>query len=944
MGSGAKGKGKDKEPRERKKPGRVPTSCAECRRLKLRCDRNVPCEKCVSRGCGSICPDGSLTPGKGGRLILANTEELHEQIDRLRYRNRELESALRQLQEGVSDEPHPLLRTDVLQTNFLQGSSSGASTSSSSKSPSTSRISPITHAPEPIEARLEEDHSIIDAFGTMTINRRGHSAFLGRTARPEFLLNATLKPQRAAFQTPPRISKRIMELSFPESQIPDTSLVTDMLSLLPSQSDGLHFCDVYLEYGKFVYTALPRKELLDEIFSAVYRTKHLPNFEHFHALSLLFIVFALATLFNPSSPPYAPEGHEYFYLSRAAFNLSQPFWETTPTTIQTLIHTAQYVDLSEFDASGHDSAWAYVGQAVQLGYSIGLHLDASRWKLSDEVVQRRQELFWHLFVADTWANFHIGRPPRISKSSIDCPQPQLPDDNVDSNENFQSWFTHYTLLLHSIMESALGPKQPIYSAILDFDRKIRDVCVPSQWRMPIEDEPTPPPHEVFMYRWLVLSAKETALLNLHRMYLGQALQESPADLHRHRYVPSAVAVYRSAWRLIHCLAVTWRAIPKFLARVNVAWSHGLSAALVMCLLVTRSPTSHLTTPAMEELDNVTSLFDAASSSCRSAAKILPSIQVLRRKAHESVGPPHTARFYHHPHHDNLSGSMGVSSGDSGITIADLDRLNGKTHLFSDMHSSSGMSNAPTPMSMIASTSTSATSTAPTDDRSRATSHTDTHTQHGHNIHSGHQHQPPMAMVPTADDNLHPTLAQDVREFTVRSSVPAVPRLSFYDHPSELQSPVAPPPTTAHPPPPQLHAHGHVQHQQGPGHPQTHAIRQTPPEPPRLILPPYHQPALSPPQTQPQPHPPPQMSTSTSTPQHQQVPQMSMHMHMSVPASYYPPPQPPPAPYVHIPGFQSGFAVSGIGPSLSAGGFGGWNGASPFVLDSSWNTLVEQLGF
>ncbi|CAA7262747.1 unnamed protein product [Cyclocybe aegerita] len=178
---------------------------------------------------------------------------------------------------------------------------------------------PITHAPEPIEARLEEDHGIIDAFGTMAINRRGCSAFLGRTARPEFLLNATPKSQRVAFPTAPRISKRIMELSFPESQIPDASLVTEMLELLPSQSDGLHLCDVYLEHGKFVYTALPRKELLDDIF-AVYRTKHLPNFEHFHALSLLFIVFALATLFDPSSPPYAPEGHEYFYLSRAAFN------------------------------------------------------------------------------------------------------------------------------------------------------------------------------------------------------------------------------------------------------------------------------------------------------------------------------------------------------------------------------------------------------------------------------------------------------------------------------------------------------------------------------------------------------------------------------------------------------------------------------------------------
>lgn len=151
------------------------------------------------------------------------------------------------------------------------------------------------------------------------------------------------------------------------------------------------------------------------------------------------------------------------------------------------------------------------------------------------------------------------------------------------------------------MEIALtGPRQPIYSAILDLDRKIRDFDVPFPWRMPTEDdEPSPPPPEVSMYRWLVLSAKEigtyhpgyaifdthldflpfAALLNLHRGYFAQALQEMPADLHRHRYLPSVVAIYRSAWRLIHGLATTWIVIPKFLARVNLAWSHGLSAAV-----------------------------------------------------------------------------------------------------------------------------------------------------------------------------------------------------------------------------------------------------------------------------------------------------------------------------------------------------------------------------
>ncbi len=36
-------------------------SCAECRRLKLKCDKKVPCGSCCRRGCESICPCGTLS-------------------------------------------------------------------------------------------------------------------------------------------------------------------------------------------------------------------------------------------------------------------------------------------------------------------------------------------------------------------------------------------------------------------------------------------------------------------------------------------------------------------------------------------------------------------------------------------------------------------------------------------------------------------------------------------------------------------------------------------------------------------------------------------------------------------------------------------------------------------------------------------------------------------
>ena len=156
------------------------------------------------------------------------------------------------------------------------------------------------------------------------------------------------------------------------------------------------------------------------------------------------------------------------------------------------------------------------------------------------------------------------------------------------------------VLLHSVMATAFGAKQPPYSVIISLDRKIRDFPVPVLWR-PVCDTAEGPapivPLELNMHRWLVMSRKEMsmshvvhlysvshealilALLCLHRPYFTQALKDMPTDVARHRYIPSVIAIYRSAWRIIEGLQLTWRRIPQALARFNLAWSHGLAAAV-----------------------------------------------------------------------------------------------------------------------------------------------------------------------------------------------------------------------------------------------------------------------------------------------------------------------------------------------------------------------------
>jgi len=142
--------------------------------------------------------------------------------------------------------------------------------------------------------------------------------------------------------------------------------------------------------------------------------------------------------------------------------------------------------------------------------------------------------------------------------------------------------------------------------------------------------------ELDVQRWLITSRKEMTLLQIHRLFFAQALREMPADLAHHRYIPSVVAVYRSAWRIIEGLRITWSRVSQILVRFNPAWSQALSAAIVLCLLVTRAPTSNMTSSALKEIDTVLELFRDAAPLSTAADIFLGAVQKLHDNAHQAV--------------------------------------------------------------------------------------------------------------------------------------------------------------------------------------------------------------------------------------------------------------------------------------------------------------------
>ncbi|KAL0575784.1 hypothetical protein V5O48_006181 [Marasmius crinis-equi] len=577
----------------------------------------------------------------------------------------------------VSDEPHPLLTPELLQLKAPQQGNGqnkpSPPTTVSETQVSSSGASSSASPPEQTGQDMDEDERLVDAFGTLSIGPNGESTFLGKTARSEFLIRALLKPPTHEELECPRIPKRLVDMTCTDSDKDADEFGGEILSMLPSLSEAIRLCEVYLEYGKYFFTPVPRSELFDEILAVVYRAGSFSDINCYGSVGLLFSAFSLASLFDPSRTPYNIEAQEFYYVARATVGINPPTKRTTLRIIQTTLHLAQYLELSDWQATGTNSALPVAGHAVRLAISVGLHLNSSRWKLPEEAQQRRNRAFWSVFSNDTWMSFAYGRPPNISPAYVDCPLPSdiEPFINPEGGREtgFHLWVWQYSAFMHTVMEAAFGCTTPAYAKILELDRKIRDFPVPDYLRVCCGHEIRP---EMYMKRYMVLSYKETTLLHLHRAYLAQALLEQPHDLTHHRLVPSVMSTYRSAWRLIQGLKQIWDQVPQLVSRYNLAWSQALSAAIVMCILITRSPQSKMTKSSLAELDDVAKLFEDAAPTCRSASNILDTVLTLQRKAHEAVDQTPPA-----PLNPNS-----VSSIADTLTPAELDRLGGRTQLVS----------------------------------------------------------------------------------------------------------------------------------------------------------------------------------------------------------------------------------------------------------------------
>ncbi|KAJ3777557.1 fungal-specific transcription factor domain-containing protein [Lentinula raphanica] len=543
-------------------------SCAECRRLKLRCDRQVPCGSCSRRGCASICPSGVLEAGAGhvhqGGMRVG---QLRTKIGIMASRIRELETAL--------GEGHPLLEERLL------------------------KIGRIDEEPP------EEPGSIsqLEGLGTLTLGEEGEASYFGSSGgnesliAREMMLYGTSNEDDDSDVSSPNPTPELFAVIAGPSAFHEPVV-------LPSEEEARSLALAYCGTGALFFRAWKREEILDEVLPKLYA----PEGASAHLQSAMFFVFALGAYLNPKTlnGHHEEQAELWFQRGRAAFQRKTQKRNLPEDTIRALGLMGTYFSMANRHHS-RDSAWAALALAAKLCQGAGLHRDPARWNLPSALVQRRRALFWEVYQSDISHSIALGRPPTTPLSFIDC---EFPDEDVSSLQDICNLKYKYCRdAFVPIMDLVLSahPTKRSYREVVELDAKIRRLQIP----IPPEDNAL----KVFYGKQLI----NAVLLTLHRSYMARAILNGneaaakdgdpnkpfdPLDPAQTPYAHSVAAAYHAAEeisRSLHGFVVT---DPELAGRVWFLTYHGFSAALVLGALASRAPGSSYAPTAIMTLSLV----------------------------------------------------------------------------------------------------------------------------------------------------------------------------------------------------------------------------------------------------------------------------------------------------------------------------------------------------
>ncbi|CAG7963171.1 unnamed protein product [Penicillium olsonii] len=427
---------------------RLPLSCENCRRRKIRCfGSGVPCDTCRKRGVASTCqfkrdvtqhpPPG---PQQGQELLLKRIADLES----LLQKNIELTTA--------SNAQHShTLRSPVSEDSIvsIQDELSGLP------------FSTLTNGHTPTRSITRNRHGEV---GSIIASSSGHVRYVPySTSRNPDVFHSL---QSQCQQEPP----------------PGGLLFSDTIPCRQSLLDMLppfRHCDELITTFLNVFSPLFHI-LHDEVFQSNYlQLKQDPQQAPLSFIGLVFVAlglgvsaidkesFVLADLGREASPAESAKSLAAKYRQAAMKCLAADnfMWQHNLHTVQCLVLLIYAINHAQ------GPAWSLLGTTLNIAIAIGCHIDPEILKLHPIEVQERRRAWAALMMLYTIQNSCLGNlAPFAVENSV-----QLPAD-VEDNEIFPSSF-HEGL---NETDPPLAPKGPTKMSYLLFKFRLyhlaSDIC------------------------------------------------------------------------------------------------------------------------------------------------------------------------------------------------------------------------------------------------------------------------------------------------------------------------------------------------------------------------------------------------------------------------------------------------------------------------------------
>ncbi|KAJ6570985.1 fungal-specific transcription factor domain-containing protein [Mycena vulgaris] len=649
------------------------TSCAECRRLKLRCDRVFPCSSCIRRGCANLCPNGTLEKGKrgflkrleqslpsaypkpGGEIEHSEVAMFVARDSAMMRRIQELEAALTGAGIAIPG-PSQVNAAESPQEN--EGRTKRQRTSSLSDPVQTG--SPSQMETDSFSSAAPDATDVTLGFGTLTIDVENRSRYIGPSGGAAYLNSDVWKVNPS--QTLSRknsqdnssssfehgltsSSARMVDGSGPSRVSQLESEILAKMDCLPLHAEAVRIATLYFKNVSFMYEIIPENIFFNVHLPAIYKDAAGPYVPtNLHVLSLFAMVLSLGVFFDLSLPisDVRHRAAEFYDLAVVSLNISIPLKLDTIPAVQTLHLMALYF-LSTRGESGGDPAWQLLGMAMRSIQAQGCHRDGSRWGLPQRELEERRRVFWESHTYDRLQSFTFGRPYAQSDSHHDCEMPQtcdtpLPSDTDTSNSTFSHirWHYHkfrFALLLGRIVDLVFSVKHPAYSVIMQVDREINEHydALPA-WilcdavKNPVKELPA---HAMATDSELRRHAQIASLANmyfltlvhLHRGPFCRALMLGPKNLANSRYAASVASLTNAARGIINIARGLFALHPALTSRMWYWIFHSFTAAVCQAVLVIVAPSHPLSPAAFESMQAAVELFERADGERAKSAAI-----------------------------------------------------------------------------------------------------------------------------------------------------------------------------------------------------------------------------------------------------------------------------------------------------------------------------------